>query len=169
MHGTVMRWVRKLKVEHPNHFSEGCRVLEYGSLDINGGVRSIFNAPQEYVGIDCQAGRGVDWVGVCHEYEHPVGEFDVVISTEMLEHDPYWRKSLEHACSMLRSGGLFIMTCAAPRRAPHNHDDSPEPGYYENRTDDDVLDELAKHAQWENLAAFYNRSDLDLHCVGVKQ
>tara|TARA_B100001093_G_scaffold2600_1_gene2645 strand:+ start:19662 stop:20045 length:384 start_codon:yes stop_codon:yes gene_type:complete len=126
-------------------------------------------APKEYVGIDCYAGPCVDVVGVAHEYEPKKANFDVVITTEMLEHDPHWKLTLEHAARMLRSGGLLILTCAAPKRPPHNHSDSPTPGYYENRTPAEVVDELSKHCKWKELDAWLERADLDLHCVGIKK
>ena len=168
MHGTIHAWVSSLRSTYPKHFGQGCRVLEYGSRDVNGSVRGWFETPAEYVGIDCYDGPSVDVVGVAHEYSHELGEFDVVITTETLEHDPFWKLTLEHAARNLRSGGVLILTCAAPKRAPHNHDDSPTPGYYENRSAEDVVEELKKHGDWDKLEAWYERGDLDLHCLGVK-
>lgn len=169
MHASIQVWVSQVREQHPSHFAEGVRVLEYGSRNINGGVRGYFPAPGEYVGIDYHPGPGVDVEGVAHEYTHPVGEFDVVITTETLEHDPYWRETLEHAVRNLRSGGLLVMTCAGPRRPPHNHDDSPTPGYYANLDTQEVRDHLESLGDWSSLDVFLHRADLDLHCLGVLQ
>lgn len=168
MHAEICAWLAELRTTYPKHFASGCRVLEYGSRDVNGSVRPYFVNPSQYVGIDCYAGRCVDVVGLAHEYEPERADFDVVITTETLEHDPHWRDTLAHAARMLRSGGLLVLTCAAPKRAPHNHADSPEPGYYENREPSEVIDELSKHCEWTKLDSWLERFELDLHCIGVK-
>ena len=65
----------------------GKRVLEVGSLDINGSVRPLFENCN-YTGIDLGEGRGVDVVAHVTDYHRlDDNEFDVVISTETLEHD----------------------------------------------------------------------------------
>jgi len=153
----------------PQYFSKGCRVVEFGSRDVNGSVRPWFTLPEQYVGIDCYAGPCVDVVGLAHEYEPERAEFDVVISTELLEHDPHWKKTLNHAADLLRPGGLLLLTCAAPPRPEHNHDDSPTPGYYENRSVEDVKGQLTSHCEWDELKVWYERRGLDLHCMGIKR
>lgn len=169
MHASIQVWVGQIREASPDHFAPGVRVLEYGSRNINGGVRGYFPDAQEYVGIDFYDGPGVDWVGVAHEYVHPVGGFDTVITTETLEHDPHWRDTLAHAYRNLRPGGLLVMTCAGPRRPAHNHDDSPIPGYYANLHTQEVRDHLESLGEWDHLDVFLHRRDLDLHCVGVRQ
>ena len=71
------------------------------------------------MGIDIGEGPGVDVVAGGHEYNAPDGSFDVVISCECMEHNPYWVKTLENTVRMLRSGGLCVITCAAPGRKEH--------------------------------------------------
>lgn len=167
MHASIQVWVSGIRERFPDHFRPGVRVLEYGSRNINGGVRPWFQGSAEYVGIDYHPGPGVDWTGCAHDYEHPVGQFDVVITTETLEHDPYWERTLEHAVRNLRPGGLLVMTCAGPKRPPHNHDDSPTPGYYANLAPGQVQDHLESLSEWAHLDVHLQRMDLDLHCVGV--
>ena len=60
-------------------------VVEFGGLDINGSVRSLFTAAKSYVSVDPQAGRGVDVVMDALDYtpEKPV---DTVVCCEVLEH-----------------------------------------------------------------------------------
>ena len=66
-------------------------VLEVGSRNVNGSVRDIL-APlvSRYVGCDLEAGDGVDVVADATRLTDvfPPESFDVVISTEMLEHVP---------------------------------------------------------------------------------
>ena len=62
--------------------------------------------------------------------------FDTVISTEMLEHDPHWRESVQRMIDLVKGqtpfglGGTLIITCAAPGRGEHELACSPEPEYY---------------------------------------
>ncbi len=116
MHPEVMSFVRCVAQQFPDHCTG--RVLECGALNINGSPREIFPDCVEYVGVDVAEGAGVDIVGWVHEL--PVLQpFDVVVSTEMLEHDPFVERSLRRMYDQLRQGGLLILTCAAPGRAEH--------------------------------------------------
>src|SRR5208283_1437369 len=66
------------------------RVLEVGSMDINGSIRPAFGDASEYIGIDLTPGPGVDRVMSAHDLDQawPAGWFDTVVCCEMLEHDP---------------------------------------------------------------------------------
>lgn len=115
------------------------KVLEAGSLDINGSLRHLFPIASEYVGVDWREGKGVDVVSLMHEYKgRPDGYFDFVISTEMLEHDPYWEKSLNRMMDLLAPGGTMIVTCAGPGRNQHRLETSPTGNHYQNMTMGDL-------------------------------
>ena len=60
-------------------------------------------AAREYVGLDWRPGPGVDVVSLVHEYK-PGRHFDTVISTEMLEHDPHWRESVQRMIELVKPG-----------------------------------------------------------------
>lgn len=134
-HKEQMAFVEWVSLEHPDYFT-GKRVLEIGSLNVNGTVRTFFQ-DCDYVGIDCHDGRGVDVVTLAHEYD-PDEPFDVVISCEAFEHDPYLEQTLQMAMRLLRSGGLFVATCAGPNRPEHGTKAtghkiwSPDPDHYRN-------------------------------------
>jgi len=73
------------------------RVLEVGSGYVNGSVRPLierFMRPKEYIGIDIELGKYVDIVLPAEELVEYFGSesFDVVLSTETLEHVKDWRK-----------------------------------------------------------------------------
>lgn len=107
------------EIAHKYHdFFTGKSVLEIGSRNVNGTVRDSFIQPSRYVGVDCIPGPCVDVVCLAHEY-HSDEPFDVVISCEAFEHDPYLEKTLRNALAMLRPGGLFVATAAGPARAEH--------------------------------------------------
>src|SRR2546428_3860852 len=90
------------------------RVLEVGSRDINGSLRPIIEslAPSEYVGVDAEAGPGVDLVGKVEGIADRFGEdsFDLVISTEMLEHVRDWRIAVSNMKRVCRGNGVIILT-----------------------------------------------------------
>jgi SAM-dependent methyltransferase len=92
----------------------GKRVLEVGSLDVNGSVRSDIVAlgPADYVGIDIRPGPGVDVVGDAGDLVEKFGEnaFDVVISTELLEHARDWRRIISNIKRVTKPNGVMIVS-----------------------------------------------------------
>ena len=69
------------------------RVVEIGSYDVNGSIRGVVSSSveiSEYVGVDLIPGPGVDIVCSGHELDLPDASFDVTLSAECLEHNPYW-------------------------------------------------------------------------------
>lgn len=104
------------------HYTKG-KVLDVGSLDINGNNRGYFPG-WTYLGLDLGPGLNVDVIGEIHLWENipeivRLQPFDVIVSSEMLEHDRHWKASLWAMYDLLRSGGLFMLTCAAPGRGEH--------------------------------------------------
>jgi SAM-dependent methyltransferase len=99
-------------------FFKNTRVVDFGSLDINGSNRRFFD-DCEYTGLDIGAGNNVDIVTRAHEYHAPDAHYDVVVSTEMFEHDKYLHLSLPNMVRVLRPGGLFFWTCATTGRHEH--------------------------------------------------
>jgi SAM-dependent methyltransferase len=97
------------------------KVLEIGSYDVNGSVRRLFKG--EYVGIDREAGPGVDRVMNAAEMDFPFASFDVVVSTSQLEHDPTFWITLQEVGRVLRPGGYFILTTHTTGFPEHNRPD----------------------------------------------
>lgn len=94
-------------------------VLEIGSHDVNGGVRGLFPTAQRYHGIDIAAGPGVDEVADAADWR-ATEAFDVVVSTEVLEHAPRWRDVVQNAWDALAPGGVLLLTCATDPRPEHS-------------------------------------------------
>lgn len=93
-------------------------MVDIGSRDINGTVRHLFpNA--DYVGVDPVDGPAVDVVGDGTTWR-PDEPVDVVVCCEVFEHTDAWPAICENAAAMLKSGGLFVVTCAGPGRGPHS-------------------------------------------------
>lgn len=96
------------------------KVLEIGSLNINGSIRDIFKPfAAEYIGIDPQDGPGVDVVIDAMLYNKP-NYFDVVVTAETFEHTPYWKDIIKLSHNNLAPGGLFVATMAGEGRYPHS-------------------------------------------------
>ncbi len=104
-----MTWVGEiadeLKLNVPGH-----DVLEVGSLDVNGSPRKLFDKVNDYVGIDMQAGPGVDMEAKSHSIPFKDDCFDVVVSTEMMEHDCLPWVSLAEMTRVCKEGGHVLVT-----------------------------------------------------------
>lgn len=93
-------------------------VLEVGSYNVNGTPRSVIDPlkPKSYIGVDSQRGPCVDRVLGASELVKEFGEcrFDVVISTEMLEHVKGWRSVVSALKAVTKVGGLLVITTRSP-------------------------------------------------------
>ena len=94
---------------------ENKRILEVGSRYINGSVRPLiekFFAPKEYVGVDIEEGKFVDVICDAENLIDFFGKesFDVVISTELLEHVKDWRRVINNMKEVLRPNGYIYIT-----------------------------------------------------------
>jgi SAM-dependent methyltransferase len=119
MHDSVLQWVAE-KAREFDGFA-GQSVLEVGSLNVNGSVRAFFSSAAVYTGVDLFAGPGVDLLMNAHALAFADAAFDVVVSTEMLEHDDeFWRSAAEMG-RVLRAGGLLILTARGNGFMPHEY------------------------------------------------
>lgn len=125
------------------HISEadiaGKRVLEVGALDVNGSPRGIVEllAPASYVGVDIRQGPKVDQICDACGLVAAFGaeSFEVVVSTEMLEHAEDWRGAVSNMKRVLAPGGLLLITTRSPGFPQHDH-----PGDYWRFTKQDALE-----------------------------
>lgn len=116
-HTAQVEYCNFVKSKFPEFFKNK-RVIDFGSLDINGSNRPFFENC-EYTGLDIGPGKNVDIISRAHEYSAPDASYDVVVSTEMFEHDKFLHLSLLNMVRVLKPGGLFFWTCAAPGRQEH--------------------------------------------------
>lgn len=114
MHPSVIEWVRGTLTSGD---IAGKTVLEVGSCNVNGSVRHLFEAlrPARYLGVDVEDGIDVDQVVDCERLVETVGGgWDVVVSTEMLEHVRDWRGCMRQLALAVKPGGLLIITTRSP-------------------------------------------------------
>lgn len=168
-------FIHNLKAQLGQYFV-GTKVLEIGSLDINGSVR-VFFENCDYTGIDVGDGKHVDVVCPGEDYGMPSSSFDVIISCEAMEHNFEWKKTWLNMLRMAKDDGLVIMTCAAPGRKQHGTEqfkpgDSPltiEKGrnYYRNMVPQD-FEGIVSLDEWFSLWSFQiDNVSHDLYFFGV--
>lgn len=125
MHDSVLAYVARVVAARR---LAGLDVLEVGSLDINGSVRPLFDPPGgvggRYIGVDLVDGPGVDEVVDARNVGRRwPASFDVVVSTEALEHDPAPWETMKAIGKALRPGGTLIVTARGNGFPPHNPPD----------------------------------------------
>lgn len=101
-----------------NYFDDK-KILEVGSLNINGSLRDIFKKPSEYIGCDLAPGSGVDIISRAHELKYEKDYFDVSLSAECFEHDEFWVQSFAKMVELTKSGGIIVFSCATEGRPEH--------------------------------------------------
>lgn len=166
---------QKLKDKFPHYF-ENKKVLEIGSLNINGTIRDCFET-STYIGVDVGFGNGVDVVCGGESYNAPDNSFDVVCSAECFEHNPHWLETFQNMIRMCKDGGLVIFTCATDGRPEHGTtkttpQDSPLTvdigwDYYRNLNESDFTNELDFSFYFEEYGFEVNEQAFDLYFWGI--
>jgi SAM-dependent methyltransferase len=169
---------KTLKASIPGFFVNRS-VLEVGSCDVNGSIRHYFE-DCEYWGIDLVAGPGVDEVvSSGHEYSprHRTS-FDVTVSTECFEHNPYYVATLQNMIELTAPGGIVVFTCASRGRPEHGTlrtTPHASPGtiargwsYYRNLTEKDFARRMTLKDFFSSYRFFYNPRSCDLYFVAMK-
>jgi SAM-dependent methyltransferase len=167
-HKAQREFFERVKAKFPEFFT-GKKVLDCGSLDINGNLKDLFIGG-EYCGVDIHEGPNVDIVSKVHDLPFD-NELDVIVSAEMLEHDEHWKESLQHMYKMLKPGGLLIISAAGKGRPEHgtkglNWGTSPD--YYGNITEKHFFEALDLPKQFKDRFMEYNEADKDFYFYGFK-
>ncbi|CAB4159108.1 AdoMet_MTases domain containing protein [uncultured Caudovirales phage] len=173
---------RIIKKHLPEYFKNK-KVLDIGSLDINGNNRELFETC-DYIGLDVGEGPNVDIVCPGHLYNGENESFDVIISTEVFEHDMFYEKTIQNVMRMLKPGGLFIFTCAATGRPEHGTRRQGEfcapllsqiseewADYYKNLMESNIIAIEGFAETFPNRHFIYNdRAEIpsDLYFIGIK-
>ena len=178
-HLTQQNFCLKIKEKYPEYFKNK-KVLDIGSLDINGNNRFLFE-DCNYIGIDVGEGNNVDVVSIGHQYDAPDNYFDIIITTNALEHDMHYEKTIINVMRMLKSGGLFIFTCASTGWPEHgtrrtSAHDSPLliqqsetwADYYKNLTEDDIRKINGFNLMFPDCNFKYDTEIHDIHFFGIK-
>lgn len=158
-----MLWV---KSKYP-HFFVWKDVLDVWSMDVNGTNNYLFENCT-FTGLDIGPGKNVTVVCPIKDYK-PGKQFDVIISSEMLEHDKDYKASMLRMYELLKPGWFILVTCAWFGRAEHGTTKtSPRSSpytteYYSNIYSRDIP------RRWEQKfserSVSYYRTDLQFHWI----
>lgn len=101
------------------------KVLELGSYDVNGSLRSHAPKSTKYIGLDLEAGPGVDFV-VEPGKPWPVEDdhFDLVLASSVFEHDPMFWLTFLQMVKKARTGGYIYISApsnGSVHRYPEDH------------------------------------------------
>lgn len=179
-HPQQQEFCKRMSDLFPQYFT-GKKVLDIGSLDINGNNR-FFLTNCNYIGLDVGEGPNVDVIQVAHLYDAPDEQFDLVISTEVFEHDMFYPQSLQNIIRMLKPGGAFIFTCASTGRPEHGTRQSDGSSaapllaniseewsdYYKNLTEVDIRNVKGFEEAFPDGVFEYSDNPGDLYFFGVK-
>ena len=175
MHLPQQEFIEYVRSKYPAKFFNS-KVLEVGSLNINGSIRQYFQNCN-YIGIDVGHGIDVDIVCGGHHFDGASNSFDNILSCECFEHNPYWIETFTNMIRMTKVGGLVVMTCATTGRAEHGTIRSEPFGspltiqagwdYYKNLTEND----FREHFNIEDTFSSFEFKVLqqDLYFLGIKK
>lgn len=153
------------------------KVLEIGSYDIRGSIRSQFPGAW-YVGVDLIEGPGVDVVAHGEDLAYDDFSFDIAISCECFEHNQNYLDTFLNMHRMTKPGGIVCFTCASTGRWEHGTARASghlSPGtegiglnYYRNLSRSDFVSRLDMSELFDEYYFFYNKFAKDLYFVGIK-
>ena len=182
-HQAQQDFFARVKEQFPNYFTD-VRVLDIGSLDINGSNRKLLKQPYYYIGLDLDKGKNFDVVCPAHLYDAGF-QFDTIISGECFEHDMFYPDSLKNIVRLLKPNGLFLFSCASTGRPEHGTlKTSPENApflkeygeewcnYYKNLTEKDIRDVLDIESIFDEFyfqESFSGYIGNDLYFWGIKK
>jgi SAM-dependent methyltransferase len=120
MHESVMIFGR---AQLTAQYITGKRVIEVGAMNVNGSLRDhvLGFGPSIYIGVDFREGLGVDVVCDASNLVTRFGTeaFDLVVSTEMLEHAQDWRGAVNAMKQTLVPDGWILLTARGPGKPLH--------------------------------------------------
>lgn len=120
-HGSCLSFATSINPDHV----KGNRVLDVGSLDVNGTPRPAIEKMGcvEYIGVDMRPGKGVDVVCNATELVERFGEesFGFVISTEMMEHAKEWQSAISNMKRVCKPGGVILVTARSKGIPRHGY------------------------------------------------
>lgn len=109
MHASVMEWAEKVV---DSYGLAGRQTLEVGSYWVNGSVRPLFETDPtvQYLGVDSAPGPGVDKLEDIESLSFGDGEFEVVVSTETLEHVARPWLAVAELARVVKPGGYVVVS-----------------------------------------------------------
>ena len=97
----------------------GLKIVEIGSQDVNGSLKSVAPVNNDYIGVDFVEGKGVDII-LSDPYVLPFEDssIDVILSSSCYEHSEFFWLSFNEALRILKPTGLLYIN--APSNGPYH-------------------------------------------------
>jgi hypothetical protein len=176
-HPQQMAFFQALANAYPEHFHRA-RVIEVGSLDLNGSVRTVFSDCQ-YTGYDLAPGPGVDVAEQGQLIGAPTASAQTLVSAECFEHNPFWVETFSNMLRLSAPGGFIAISCATTGRQEHgtartNPADSPLTGaagwgYYRNLDADDFVSTFNLPGWFGAYHFLFCPQTFDLYFYGLRK
>lgn len=175
-HNQQMGFVKEVLQHLGEGYLDGKSILEIGSYDVTGSIRNYFKGCQ-YIGVDLVDGPGVDITYDGRTLSFDRDSFDLAISCEVFEHNPFWIDSFKQMISLVKPGGIIILTCASLGRIEHGTartNPQASPGttsvgidYYKNLTEEDFRRNFDFETIFSDFLFHYHEYSSDLYFVGL--
>lgn len=160
----------------------GTRIIDFGSLDINGGPHRLLNLIEcEYIGVDLDNGANVNLVLSGELVDYPTKSFDIAMSSELFEHAVTWREIFYNMCRLTKPGGIVVLSCAGRFRPEHGTSKSDNgfsapfvvssgSEYYKNVSAKDIKNAISLDI-WFDLYGLYENHGYpqDTYFVGIRK
>lgn len=187
-HKEQIEYVNSVKTKFPEYFNKK-KVLGIGTFNVCG-TEDVFFNNCDYQGLDIGEGKGVDIVCPAQDFDAPNNTYDVIISCECFEHNPFYKETIQNAVRMLKTKGLFLFTCATTGRAVHGTKNSDEKDkikhknwitmpnvfredwdndYYKNLTEYDIRKAIDIDSNFSNYEFSIEHKHHDLYFFGFKK
>lgn len=151
------------------------RVLDIGSLDINGSMSGYDYCGvgpkwieqigcKEHIGLDILDGPNVNLVANAHAMPLDDDSFDLVMCMSMLEHDTDPQATVNEAYRVLKPGKPFIVTTVDQTHGEHKHLGGGDTETYNFITEEEFRTWLKK-AGFKTIDVLHIESDLMACCT----
>jgi SAM-dependent methyltransferase len=109
MHHSAMEYGRLFFSRYTKE-NNNLKIVDIGSQDVNGSLRSVSLQGNEFIGVDFVQGKGVDIV-ITDPYNLPFSDdsVDVVVCSSCFEHSEFFWLLFNDIIRILKPGGLFYL------------------------------------------------------------
>ena len=157
------------------------RIIDFGSLDINGGPHHLLKPLDcEYIGVDLAEGANVNLVSRGELVDYPTASFDIAMSSELFEHTPTWREIFYNMCRLTKPGGIVVLSCAGRFRPEHGTTRSDNgfsapfvvrqgTEYYGNVSAKEMRRAIALENWFDRYGLFEEHWSNDTYFVGIRK
>ena len=108
MHPTALNWGERFFTTYDQPAAQV--VIDVGSQDVNGSLKTVCPRKNRYVGVDFAKGKGVDIVlEDPYRLPFPDGHADIVVSSSVFEHSQMFWLLFNEILRVLKPTGLFYL------------------------------------------------------------